>query len=357
MFGRTQGALAATLGLFAWGACSAPTEISDLRPDGPPEVLTVLVADLGPDPANDGLIGSGEATVTETATFCKIGDNKRPGFVNYPLALGATQMCPDDLTMGVPEVTDAQPLEWYVRVMFDELLNPDIEDLIPNLDANGQPDGTSTGTIKNTLPFTLTCAGVDVPYDGFYGPEGNNVTWPVGPSLFVAPNDPTVIATSSACTITLKSNIVDKDGNQVPADQIGPYKFTIAQLAVVGTTPGQPTDPTMPDIQDPTVPDVVNFNAFIDATTVTAADVTINIVTDCTAATGTPVAATVTADPMDPTAIDISDSTAVGGGAWTVNKFYQITFDSAATVKDINGGPGNLPGAADLTICFSTASS
>jgi hypothetical protein len=170
-------------------------------------------------------------------------------------------------------VTDASPLEWYARVMFDELLNPDIEDLIPNLDANGQPDGTSTGTIKNTLPFTLTCEGMDVPYDGYYGPEGNNVTWPVGPSLFVTPNDPTVLQTGSGCMLTLKSNIVDKDGNPVPSDQVGPYTFAIAPISLTGASPGAPDDPTMPDIQDPTAPEVLSFDFLVDPTSLTAANV------------------------------------------------------------------------------------
>jgi len=350
MFGRTQGALAATLGLFAWGACASdPGGPSDLRPAGPPSVLTVLAADA---PMGDALAGV-LADVTETATFCKVGDDKRPGFVNYPLAVGGTQLCPDDLTMNVPEVIDASPLEWYARVEFDRLLNPDIEDLIPNLDANGQPDGTSTGTIKNMFPFTLTCGGVDVPYDGYYGPDGNNVTWPVGPSLFVNPQNVGSVATSAECSLTLKTNIVGKTNEPVPSDELGPYKFKLAALQVVGATPGQPDDPTMPDAQDPTAPDVVNFNAFIDATTVTAADVHIEITTAC-GTPGTAAVAVVAADGMDPTAIDISDAAAPAGTAWVAGKIYQITFDDTATVKDVNGGAGSLPAAADLTICFST---
>jgi len=217
MFGRSQGVLAATLGLAAWGACATPEELSDLRPAGDPEVLTVLVADKGPDPDNDGLVGSGQADVTETATFCKTGDNKRPNFVNYPLALGGTQLCPDDLSMGVAEVTDAEPLEWYVRIMFDELLNPDIEELIPILDDNGIETGTFSGTLANTQPVTLTCNGTAVPYDGFYGPEGNTLTWPVGPSLFIQPLDSSGIATGSSCEVSIKDIVKDKDGNSVPA--------------------------------------------------------------------------------------------------------------------------------------------
>jgi hypothetical protein len=68
---------------------------------------------------------------------------------------------------------------------------------------------------------------------------------------------------------------------------------------------------------------------------------------------------------MDPDAgplqLDISDATAPAGQAWVADKIYQITFSDTATVLDANGGPvggpAALPGAADLTICFSTASS
>ena len=82
------------------------------------------------------------------------------------------------------------------------------------------------GTLKNTLPVTLSCGGSDVPYDGYYQPAGNKLTWPLGPSLFVQADDPTSVPTGTECTITLDPSVIkDKDGNPVPTDQLGPYTF------------------------------------------------------------------------------------------------------------------------------------
>ncbi len=259
----------ATIGLFA--ACSDPVLPTDLRPDGPPEVLAVLVLD---DP--NGVI--------ETATFCKTqgpndakdntGDPQRPTLVDLPEFAGTTQVCPDDLTMGVPELTDAAPETWYVRVMFDELLDPAIEDLIPILDSTGQPTGNYSGSIASTKPFVLQCAdaagtAVTLDYDGYYQPSGNKFTWPVGPSLVASIARPALVPTQSECTISLNDNIVDKDGNPVPMDQRGPYKFAIAPLTVTAISPGESMDSTMPTTVDPIAAGVdLTFNAPIqvDAT-------------------------------------------------------------------------------------------
>ena len=143
MTGRSQGYLAATVCVLGFGACSAPVEHTDLRPDGPPEVLAVLASD---DPDGAGAV--------ETATFCKLGDDKRPGLVPAALA-GPTQVCPDDLMKGADpgEVTDTQPVDWYVRIQFDELLNPKIEDLLPITDSSGKPTGIfQVGTKPASAP-------------------------------------------------------------------------------------------------------------------------------------------------------------------------------------------------------------
>jgi len=361
MFGRTQGVLAATLGMLAMGACDTPTELSDLRPEGPPEVLTVLVADT---PGDDPLFNS-IANNTETATFCKQDDAKRPNFVNYPLAVGGVQICPDDISMGVPEVTDATPVladltGWYVRVQFDELLTDDIEDLIPILDDDGIDTGTSTGSLKNTQPVTLTCGGAAVPYDGYYAPEGNDLTWPLGPSLFIGPLDTTVIPTGTECEITMKSVIVDKDGNSVPTNEVGPYKFAVAPLTVILTSQSFPDDPTMPDPQDPTAPLVVNFNAFVNDASVPAGDILIQTVTDCSGAGATTVATFVQSEGAagDPTALDIADNdeltASAGATLWKTGVIYLVSFSNTTAVHDANGGTGSLPEAADFQICFGT---
>lgn len=226
---QVAGAIATAVGALAVGACSDSTARTDLRPEGPPDVLAVLVL-------NDSVSG-----LVEAATYCKSGDEKRPSLVGLP-DFTTTQLCPEDPSESPPMAEDASPDTFYVRIMFDELLNPDIEDLIPILDDNGLETGSYTGTLANTQPVTLKCTGVDgqlhdVPYDGYYSPSGNAVTWPVGPSLVIKPTGDVIVPTNSACEVTIKDNVVDKQGNQVPADQRGPFKFKISGLKPIFVDP------------------------------------------------------------------------------------------------------------------------
>ena len=227
---KTQGAVVTTVAMLALGACEDPTARTDLRPEGPPEVLAVLVL-------SDALGG-----LVETATHCKANDEKRPGLVGLP-DFTTQQVCPEDLTQGVEGPALAAPDLWYVRVMFDELLDPTVEDLDPVRDELGNETGVYIGTIARTKPVTLQCqnvagAMVDVDYDGYYGVSGNAVTWPVGPSLVVRPVDPTVIAVDSECQLTLKDTIRDKSGEAIPADQRGPFKFRLAPIEIIDIFPG-----------------------------------------------------------------------------------------------------------------------
>lgn len=226
----TQGAVVTAVGMLALGACDDPTARTDLRPEGPPDVLAVLVL-------NDALGG-----LVESATFCKPDDDKRPGLVGLP-DFTTTQVCPDTLSEAATQVTNAAPQGWYVRIMFDELLDPSVEDLLPVLDNNNQETGVFTGTIAKTKPVILQCqdftgAMVDVDYDGYYSPSGNNVTWPLGPSLVVKPKQPTTISVGSQCQIRLKDFIVDKQGEAVLESQRGPYQFKIAPIQTIAIAPG-----------------------------------------------------------------------------------------------------------------------
>lgn len=265
-------ALASTLAI---GACGPGNQTSTLRPDGPPEVLTVSLP--GPDPR----IALGEepsGSIIEVATFCKTsgpndgtagaGDPKRPSTVT-PNDLNVLQYCPNDDTKPQPELTAADPTTWFVRIQFDELLDPSIEDLVPS----AAMDGTTMGTLKNTQPVTMQCqsatgngAMVDITYDGYYDPSGNSESYPVGPSLVIQPSDPTLVATGSQCQITLKDNIKDKDGNSVPMDQRGPYTWSIG---TIGVTAIQPADMSM---VDPAAAGVdLTFNAVIDPASIVMA--------------------------------------------------------------------------------------
>ncbi len=359
MIGRSQGHLAVTACVLGLGACTAPTANTDLRPAGPPEVLTVLASD---DASGDGII--------ETATFCKLNDAKRPGLIPANPD-GPAQVCDDDLKMGTDEVADVVPVGWYVRFQFDELLNPKIEELLPILDSKGNDTGTFKGSLAGTQPVTITCGGVDIAYDGYYNPSGNSFTWPVGPSLFITPNDTSTIPAGTECQVTLKPDVVaDKDGNHVPADQLGPYKFKIADLALASTDPAAPKDPDKPSTINATAPLIVTFNATVELASLLPAEVTpLSIVTSCTDTTGG-VASTVTiaahlVDPKDATSVDqtsIEISDAAGApataekpkNAWLTSTTYLITFAAGADVKDLAGATATLPAAKDLTICFKT---
>jgi len=380
---KTQGAAVPALALLLGaGACTAPTATTDLRPDGPPEVLSVLIM----NDSSDGFL--------EQATFCKLGDNKRPGLVGAGQEFIPIQVCDDDLTLGagirVPDpsdpsgqatifmpggVTDAVPTAWYARVMFDELLDPNIEELIPITEDDDMdpstpevPTGMFTGSLLNTQPFTLKCTApgsnnaVEIAYDGYYSPSGNNVTWPLGPSLFVQPTDPSTVATGSTCTLSIKDNVLDKQGEAVLDDQRGnngEYNWKIADLAFTGSAPA-PEDAGMEDIQDPTAPLTLSFNAFIDAATLTASEVTITEgpvmadgSADCAGAT-TPKVPIITQADNQTIAIAVqgADNASCMGCAFNPSKTYVVTFSDTNDVADLAGGPGALPGAADFTLCF-----
>lgn len=237
--GRLQGyakyALGAAAGVLVLGACDQPAQNTDLRPEGPPDVLAVLV---GTDAS---------AQLAESATYCRPNDEKRPSTVGLP-DFTLSSICDEDLTKSASMVTTAYPDGWYVRIMFDELLDPDIEELVEILDPEtDEGTDTFTGTLINTQPVRLECESVaggfvDVPYDGYYSPAGNNVTWPLGPALVIKPDDPRVIATNKMCRVTLRDNIKDKSGTPVPADQRGPYQFQIAPITPISIEPSDGSD-------------------------------------------------------------------------------------------------------------------
>jgi hypothetical protein len=222
---RSTVAAAILAGLLLVG-CSAPDQPTDLRKDGPPNVTSVLVmSDLltSVDPSPPFF-----ARLIEEATYCRLNDDKRPGIVGLP-DFTTTLVCPEDLTKPAEKVgtVEGTPPNWTVRVVFDKLLDPTVEDLIPMDPTN--PTGTQVGTIVNTQPVTLKCNGVDVPYGGYYAPNGSNVSWPPGPDIFIIPAMAVSVPTGANCEVGIKDMVHNKKGESVPADQ-RTYSFKIAPM-------------------------------------------------------------------------------------------------------------------------------
>lgn len=305
-------------GALALAACGDPDLSTNLRPEGPPEVLAVMVQvdELSPF----------EGLQNELATYCKPDDNKVPTVIGQP-DFSVVQVCPEPGTddPAVEMVTNADPLNWYARIVFDELLDPDFEELTDSATGGECTDASETcdGHIAGSAPVELLCNGQTVSYDGYYSPNGNALSWPPGPSLVVIPDD--FIATGTECTVALNDVITDKDGTAIPSDQRGPYEFAVQTLQVLYTDPEE-TDPVSevpPDYEF-----TIGFNALIDVTSFAAGDITLH---DDTA--DADVAFTVEADAMDPTVLIV-----VPDALLTDGSDYTLTIPVGATFADVEGG-------------------
>lgn len=226
---RAQELLAAGL-CVALISCTDAEIRSDLNTEGPPRVITVTVRSE-----------SAETADAHLATYCASEDQGEKVHADY---------CPNDGT-----VTDALPIGWSLRVIFNELLNADQVEELVTLD-----DGSVVGSLANTQPVELTCGGQDVPYDGYYQPSGNHLTIPPGPALIIQPIFPDgFVATSTQdCQVTVKSDVLGKSLEPVDPARSGPFQFGIAPLKVIDIDPaGEATG------VDITANITIYFNAYI----------------------------------------------------------------------------------------------
>jgi hypothetical protein len=260
-------------------ACGDPEFKTELNPEGPPQVAAVHVA---------------SEAAGELATFCGTGDV-------------STLFCPNDGT-----VQDAPPIAWYVRIIFDELLDGGA---LETITCEGEPE-VCTAELSGT-PVNLSCEGTAVTYTGFYDPSGNYQTFPPGPALVIQAAD--FAATGSDCEVTITGEVVDKDGNTVPEAERGPYSFTIAPLAIVGAEPADGSEGV-----DPLAAAAVFFNAPIDAASLDG-----NITLEDAGAN--PVAATLSVAADDQTMVIIQPDAALDE-----NAMYTVTVTSG--IEDIGGG-------------------
>ena len=395
MLGYRPTIVAAGAVLSALLGCGDPDLPTDLRTSGPPNVTAVLVmsdVETGIDP--DSQKAGALDRYLETATFCRLKDDKRPRLVGLQDGR-TTEVCPDDLTLKATDdgVAAGAPPVWFVRIVFDKLLDPNIEDLEPVLDQNGMPTGGVFGTLRNTQPVALRCNGVDIAYDGDYVPNGNKESWPVGPALFIAPLAPTDAPTGASCTVSIKDSVHNKAGQSVPADQRS-YSFTVKPMIFRFSDPA-PADPNDGSITlTPTTPIDLFFTAAVTAgatitttkdakkTSITLSDLdpaTVHLISGPNQGDGSanPAVCQGTGDPVPSALIrsylkgsdatttalvvrldaggDLAGPTAQMDQVWQPRTTYLLTFaDGAAVAPSQGGDPAALPGAGDFSLCFHT---
>ncbi len=309
---RAGGLLATLMPCVLGVACSDPELASELDSDGPPEVLEVNVA-------SESAPGDPNGNAVEAATYCRPGDEYKVNTLYCPLARDEENApIAGERELAGP-VMDAVPNGWHARFIFSELIDPSIEELIDT-------DGVITGSLAESQPFVLSCGGADVAYDGWVDPTGNHLSYPPGPSLVVQPIGFTV-ATGSLCEVSLREGVVtDKDGDDFPGDQLGPYAFGIAPLAIGETDPADATEGV-----DPTAAISIPFNAPIDLASADGEIIVNDGTADIVVELGYPL------DPktMEPTDDTVVVATPVGGLA--AGTTYTVTVNTGIT--DTLAGP------------------
>jgi hypothetical protein len=333
---RAFGLLAASAPLALAVACADPDLKSELVTEGPPEVVEVNVLSESVvlnDPTH--------LRLGEGATFCRPGDYKVNN-VYCPEARDSNNK-PMPGQRETDPIQDATPFGaglgmestfFHVRLIFDELLDPNVEDL-------ETVDGVTFGTIAETMPVTVTCNDAEIAYDGFYDPSGNHLSYPPGPGLVVTAAE--FVPTSSQCSISINAGVTDKDGVEVPSDQRGPYEFAVAALAVYGVAPAEAEEGV-----DPAATVDIEFNAPIDIATVAA-----SITFEDDGGTAVPFTVELApADPADPEAGTIPNIVSlVPDAPLDPATTYTVTIDSG--IADIGGGA--LTVDAPVVVNFTTA--
>ena len=303
-------------------ACSDPTFNTDLDSEGPPEITIVTIL---------------SESVGEVPTFCVDGQGIK---INADL-------CPEHEEhpgmRSVAPVMDAQPIGWYARIVFSELLDPSIERLAQE-DCNGSP--CTVGHLDESQPVTLTCNGVDLAYDGFYDPSGNDVTFPPGPALVITTEGQVAASGSSNCTLTVKDSVTDKDGNSVGDTKLmGPHAFGIAAMSAVASSPADTAEGVDPSFVDDSGEEpiqggpAIGFNAFIDVSSVGSQISFVDSTGNTVAYTPTDMGTTLELTLDGPLAYETA---------------YTITVPATNSITDIKGGALQI--ASDFTFTFTTGS-
>lgn len=302
-------------------SCENPVLHTEHNTLGAPEVTTVLIlSEKDQSDANR----DGVKDTNEVATFCGQAEGMK-------VHRGFCKTGDNGEVLAANPVMNANPAAWFARVVFSELLNPAVEELIPA----GENNEKIVGSLLNTQPVEVICGGRVIAYDGFYDPSGNDVTQRPGPALIIQPT--AQVATGSECFLTVKPSVVDKDGFQVDAAFAGPFRFGIAAMDVGAISP----EPGAESIAlDATF--TVAFNAVPDIATLTN---TTMFLVDA-ANPGTPIAVTRTLNKESKTTVTIKPDAPLAPATT-----YKLIV-AATGIKDAGGGSMTL--AAPREVGFQT---
>jgi hypothetical protein len=279
-YGLADVALFALL-IAAGAGCSDPDSTTNLRPEGPPEVLQVFVLEPVDDPnyalcpranwpscpqlaygdhpgvpmlyddrsvmrANPGIAQRIRVVMDELLQGNHLEEIACADGTFSRVPVGAT---PDDIA------ACSGPLDAIRTTCQGDhavCINPDTGTAVGILDSNGDGAVDAVRFIQGAV--RLVCDGVDIPLDpssSFYQPSGNQLIPAsnvgingLGPALVLVPDDG--LRTSSSCSIEFDSSVVDKDGNGVcapargqacVAGDTGAIVFGSDELKVVSTAP------------------------------------------------------------------------------------------------------------------------
>jgi hypothetical protein len=333
--------------------CGTDESKTELRTEGPPDVLQVFVTERDP---GTGATSLGMYVNTNNFGDLWVIDDDGNGVPDLVEDNG------DDLAVDNAVVDGSQTM----RIIFDELLDgatverffcacsncpngiassldPTMCDDDPDTNVNelGQWEvlnGDGLPDRAELLPgvVTVECDGATVytseAGDGFYNPSGNQDV-PVatglaglGPAMVVTVS--TGLKTNAACRVVVASSVTDKDGQAVPATPTDKTFHTEA-MQVLTTVPANNATGVALDAAVQ-----ITFNALVDEASL--ANITIAV------DGGADVAATATVD-MNGTAVTITPNAAL-----TASTKYNVTIPT--TVKDKFGGA--FPAAA--TFSFTT---
>lgn len=305
------------------GCFTDPDLKTNLRPEGPPEVLAILALDF--------------ETGGEAATFCKyvggVLDEKGPGLVQ------GTTICENKEADFV--AAELPPLGWGLRVVFDELLDGDaVETLDCDEDDDGVPNDpfVCDGHIDTTNPVQIVCGATVIEYDGYYVPNGNKDSFPVGPSLVIEPNA-ALAAAGSNCMLTINPIVKDRSGEGVATGaQTSAFTLPVASLALVATDPADAD--AVPDrgVLDPDGAVAFIFNALIDGTSIAATEVVLTTGAGVVVASGFEAA---------------DNAILIYGAADLVPGDYVAKITTGASFDDVNGG--SITFAAEEAVRFVVA--